>query len=277
MSEAPRGRHGGAVTEARAALCAWVDAAADRGRAFLQVHLSRTAGSYAIRHLEDAALPAEALERRSDPFAARLIAQTTSEGEHRPLKTAPNLRRGWLLAGLDARGLWTALDYLYPACAVHWHAGRAGRLAVTSWERTAGRQSGMYASVRLLSVDATRRAVHACCADAVCLRRVEWPVAEGGAPERPDLSPPPGDVTVPCPEACSLFISLARQLLVVEREPRVRTADGREMAESEAEQLLRLRERGEEGGERVREGEFDDPLNSRRVRYLMRRLEEEAA
>ena len=49
----------------------------------------------------------------SDPFAAREIAQTTGAGDHRPLKTAPNLRQGWALVDLDARALWTALDYLY--------------------------------------------------------------------------------------------------------------------------------------------------------------------
>jgi hypothetical protein len=279
MSEAPRGRHGASVDAARRALVAWVDAAGEQGRVFLQARIVRTAEGYALRHRDDAEVPARQLDGHRDPFTARRIAQTTSEGEHRPLKTAPNLRRGWTLEGLDAGGLWTALDYLYPACAVHWHAGREGTLEVTSWEATAARQSGIYASVRLLSPPATRRAVQACCADAVCLRRVEWPLADGEAPVVTDAGEAGGDARVPCPEACSLFISLARQLLQVEREPRVEVPGIGQVAVSEAEQLRELAqpEATRDRAREVREGEFEDPLNERRVRYLAARLGEEAA
>jgi len=278
MSEGLRGRHGASVNAARRALAEWVDAAGGGGRVFLQVRLTREAEGYAIRHAADSDLAARELARESDPFAARLIAQTTADGEHRPLKTAPNLRRGWLLEELDARALWVALDYLYPACATHWHAARQGTLEVTPWSDAAARQSGMYASVRLLPEAAAARAVRACCADTVCLRRVEWPLAGGQEPAPADATEPQGDARVPCPEACSLFVSLARQLLQVEREPRTAVAGLGVLGPGELEQLRLLAAAVAEGGqESVREGEFENPLNLRRLRYLAARLEEEAA
>jgi hypothetical protein len=278
MSEAPRGRHGATVPAARQALAEWVDGAGERGRVFLQLRLTREAEGYAIRHVDDRELLADALARDSDPFAARLIAQTTAAGEHRPLKTAPNLRRGWLLERLDAHALWIALDYLYPACATHWQAARQDTLEVTPWHDAAARQSGMYASVRLLPEEAAARAVRACCADTVCLRRVEWPLASGQHPVPADAGEPEGDARVPCPEACSLFVSLARQLLQVEREPRAAVTGLGQLGPGEIEQLRLLALAAAEGSQAgVREGEFENPLNLRRLRYLAARLEEEEA
>lgn len=277
MSDRPeaRGSHApGGIPEARAALVAWVDEAGPEGRAFLQAHLRATGeGRYEIRHRRDAELPHDVLAVSRDPFAARDIAQVTDEGEHRPLKTSPNLRGGWVLADLDARALWTALDYLYPACALHWHAGRTGTLRVTHWRETALRQSGMYGAVKLLETEAVRNTVRACCADAVCLRRVAWEVDADAPMEMTDEGEPTGDALVPCPEACSMFISLARQVLKTERAPR-HPIDG--LVPMGAEETKQLRAvvaaaaTGTLGG--VREGEFDDPLNTRRIRYLAARL-----
>jgi len=273
-----RGEHApGGVAEARRALAAWVDEAREAGRVFLQARLRATAeGRYEIRHRRDAHRSLQSLEWVSgDPFFAREIAQTTNRGEHRPLKTAPNLKQGWALVDLDARGLWTALDYLYPACAVHWHAGRMGTLRVTHWRETAARQSGIYSSVKLLPDDAVRRTARACCADAVCLRRVAWDVDEMTFLDPIDEGPVDGDAAVPCPEACSMFVSLARQVLKIERAPRaevpgIGAVNGEELAQMRA---LVTAAAAESLGE-AREGDFDDPANSRRIRYLAARLEE---
>jgi hypothetical protein len=94
-----RGAHApvGGIAEARRALVAWVDEAGDEGRAFLQARIvAMEPGRYEIRHGRDRGRPHRSLKLvSSDPFAAREIAQTTGAGEHRPLKTAPNLKRGW--------------------------------------------------------------------------------------------------------------------------------------------------------------------------------------
>lgn len=283
MSDRPeeRGAHApGGVAEARRALVAWVDEAGDAGRVFLQVRLIALAGGrYEVRHRRDVSRSIESLESVSDnPFLAREIAQTTRAGEHRPLKTSPNLKRGWALVGLDAAGLWTALEYLYPAAAVHWHAGRAGSLRVTHWRETAARQSGIYSAVRLLGDAAVRNAVRACCADAVCLRRVAWQVDAGTPLALADEGPVEGEAPVPCPEACSMFISFARQVLKQERAPR-REVPG--LVPMGADELAQVREviaaaaSGTAGS--AREGEFEDPNNLRRIRYLAARLADASA
>jgi hypothetical protein len=273
-----RGAHApGGVAEARRALVAWVDEAGDAGRIFLQASLRVTGdGRYEIRHRRDVHRSLRSLEWVShDPFFAREIAQTTNRGEHRPLKTSPNLKQGWALIDLDARGLWTALDYLYPACAMHWHAGRTGTLRVTHWRETAGRQSGIYSPVKLLDADAVRRTARACCADAVCLRRVAWDVDEMEFLGAVDEGPVAGDAAVPCPEACSMFISFARQVLKLERAPRREVPGLGALGDEELEQLRALASAaaaGTLGG--AREGEFEDATNLRRIRYLAARLEE---
>jgi hypothetical protein len=70
-----------------------------------------------------------------------------------------------------------------------------------------------------------------------------------------------------------MFVSFARQVLKVERAPR-QPIDGLvPMAAEETKQLRALvaaAASGPLGG--VREGEFDDPLNARRIRYLAARL-----
>jgi hypothetical protein len=273
-----RGAHApGGVAEARRALAAWVDESGAEGRIFLQARLLATGdGRYEIRHRRDLHRSTQSLEWVSDdPFFARAIAQTTNRGEHRPLKTAPNLKQGWALVGLDARGLWTALDYLYPACAVHWHAGRTGTLRVTHWRETAGRQSGIHSSVKALADDAVRRTARACCADAVCLRRVAWDIDEMAFLDPIDEGPVEGDAAVPCPEACSMFVSLARQVLKIERAPRTDVPGLGAVNAEELAQLRALVTTAASGslGE-TREGEFEDPANLRRIRYLAARFDE---
>jgi hypothetical protein len=263
------------VAEARRALVAWVDEAGDAGRVFLQARLRATRnGHYEVRHRRDVHRSLQSLEWVSrDPFFARQIAQTTNRGDHRPLKTSPNLKQGWALVELDAAGLWTALEYLYPAAAVHWHAGSTGTLRPTHWRETAGRQSGIYASVRLLDDETVRNTVRACCADAVCLRRVAW-AADAGTPlALADEGPVEGDAAVPCPEACSMFIAFARQVVKLERAPR-REIPG--LVPLGPDELVQVREviTAAAAGKvaEAREGEFDDPNNLRRIRYLAARL-----
>lgn len=281
MSDAAgeRGAHAPAgVAAARRALAAWVDEAGEAGRVFLEARLLATGGGrYEVRHRRDVNRTLPSLEWVStDPFYARELAQLTNAGAHRPLKTAPNLRQGWALVDLDAAGLWTALGYLYPAAAVHWHAGRTGTLRVTHWRDTATRQTGIYQPVRLLPAGVVPRVVRACCADAVCLRRVAWDVDELTFLGSPDEGPVVGDAAVPCPEACSIFISLARQVVKLERAPRQPVPGLGRLAAEELEQLRAIVAAAAAGTlGTVREGEFEDPVNLRRVRYLAARLDEE--
>ena len=121
MPEGVSGRPGpeNTATASREAFARWIDEAPE-GRVFGQVILRPTsAGGYTLRHAEDARL--QDLQTSDDPRHAREIARLTAEGAYRPLKSSPNLRRGWELRVADAHSLGTAMDYLYPAGVVHWH------------------------------------------------------------------------------------------------------------------------------------------------------------
>jgi hypothetical protein len=255
---------------AREAFAEWV-AASREGRRFGQLLVRRAEDGYELRHLADAGR--EDLRPLAGPAAAREIARTTEGGEHRPLKTSPNLRRGWTLRVEDERELAAALNYLYPAALVHWHLERAGRLPVTHYRETAGRQSGIYEIVRNLSDEGVQAAARAHCEDEVCLKRPLWGV-DAGTP----LKMEPGEGEIPCPEPCSLFISFARQITLFEREGR----DASGLTASERRDLAALVEAAAAGElPPAREGEFSLPGNRRRLRYraltLVPRLREPLA
>lgn len=262
------------IAAARQALATWVRED-EEGRTFLQVHICDVGGAFRLRHCDDADRRSEDLNVTADPFAAREIAGTTASGAHRPLKTAPNLRSGWCIDGQDARGLWTALDYLYPAAALHWYRARNGTLAVTRWNDVADRQSGMYASVGLLEPDALESAVGACCSMPMCMRRVAWEASAATPSRTAQADPETGDAAVPCPEACSLFVSFARSVLAQERLPRREIPGLGRLGDEELAQIRALIRTAADGSENeVREGEFSNPLNRRRLRYLSNRVSE---
>ena len=245
----------------REAFARWVDEASE-GRTFGQVLISPVPpGGYELRHAGDAGAPREGLKVHDDPRAAREIAKLTEEGEYRPLKSSPNLRRGWALLVPDAAALAVAMNYLYPAGVVHWHLHREGRLEVTHYRENAARQSGIYKRVQRLSDRGVQDAARACCEDAVCLKKILWDVDE----ETP-LQAQRGEGKIPCPEPCSVFVSFARRVRLFEREER--NLPPGELTPSEKEDLAALVEAAATGDVSfAREAEFEEPLNERRMRY----------
>ena len=243
----------------REAFAEWVDGA-PAGRAFAQVIVRGlgTGKGYEIRHTDDA--DAKDLEPHDDPRAARDISRLTEAGEHRPLKSAPNLRRGWVLRVADARELAVAMNYLYPAAVVHWHLEREGELEITDYRGNAARQSGIYKRVQRLSNEGVQNVARACCEDAVCLKRTLWDVDGETA-----LAMDRGEGEIPCPEPCSLFVSFARRVRLFERE---RDVDATGLTPSEKEDLIALVKAAASGEVKLaREAEFEEALNERRMRY----------
>jgi hypothetical protein len=242
----------------REAFAAWVDEAAE-GRVFGQVLVrpARTSG-YSLRHEDDA--DAANLQLHDDPRAAREIAKLTEAGEYRPLKSSPNLRRGWEIRVQDPKGLAVAMNYLYPAGIVHWYLHREGWLEITSFRENAARQSGIYKRIQHLSDRGVQDAARACCDDAVCLKKTLWDVDE-----KTPLAMDRGEGEIPCPEPCSVFVSFARRVRLFERE---RDLDAAGLSPSEKEDLVALIEAAATGEIAfAREAEFEEPLNERRMRY----------
>jgi hypothetical protein len=260
LSEAVSGRPGteNIAAASREAFARWVDEAPD-GRVFGQVLVRPTpTGGYALRHVDDA--EARELQDSDDPRSAREIARLTANGDYRPLKSSPNLRRGWELHVADARSLGTAMGYLYPASVVHWYLLRENRLSLTSYRQNAARQSGIYKRTQRLTDQGVRVAARACCEDAVCLKKPFWDVDENTP-----LGIDSGEGELPCPEPCSIFISFARRVRYFERE---KERDPAGLSPSEREDLAALVEAAATGEVRfAREAEFEKPLNERRMRY----------
>ncbi len=249
------------ASAAREAFAAWVDETSGRGRVFGQIRVTGAGdGRYVLRHAEDEG--DSGLVVHEDPRAAREISKTSEAGEYRPLKSSPNLRRGWELRLSGARELAVAMNLLYPAGIVHWHLHREGRLRITSYRENAARQSGIYKRVQRLSDEGVQDAARACCEDAVCLKKTLWDV-DGETPLEMDR----GEGEIPCPEPCSVFVSFARRVRLFEREKK-RDLDDIGLSPSEKEDLAALVEAAATGHvEFAREAEFEKPLNERRMRY----------
>jgi hypothetical protein len=249
------------AAHSRETFAAWVDGSSGEGRVFGQVLIRpEKPEGYSLRHTDDAG--ATGLEFHEDPRVAREIAKLTEAGEYRPLKSSPNLRRGWELRVEDARGLATAMNYLYPAGVVHWHLHREGRLRLTSFRENAARQSGIYKRIQSLTDEGVQDAARACCEDAVCGKKTLWDVDDATP-----LDMDRGNGEIPCPEPCSVFVSFARRVRLFEREKK-RDLDEIGLSPSEREDLVALVEAASTGEMRfAREAEFEKPLNERRMRY----------
>jgi len=174
-------------------LARWIEAG---GGVIGQIAISGTT----LCHLAD--VERGDVEIYGDPFAAQHLAVLDDAGEYRPLKTAPNLKRGWRLELESVHAVRLALDFFYPAVLGMGLAWRGARLEITPLRETLDRQTGMYACVKHLDdVRAAEMAERFC---AGCLRVRLWQ----------DQRPPEG-VTFPllCREACNLLVAEARKVV----------------------------------------------------------------
>src|SRR5687767_8894635 len=66
-----------------------------------QVLVKRTPGGFELRHVDDANEEVGKL-KAVRPIDARKIANSTAAGEYRPLKSTPDLPRGWMIRANSA-------------------------------------------------------------------------------------------------------------------------------------------------------------------------------
>ncbi len=196
------------------ALAAWLAAGETRIGELMII------GQYELRHHLDADDDASTLTPHSNPGSARDIARYDAAGNYRPLKTAPNLRRGWRLTLATIEQLHEALDAFYPAVLASRLAFQQGRLAITPLRDTLNRQSGMYAITKRLTDSQASSLIASFCRTGGgcpgCLKTILWPITPPEDRQSPDWHPtpsPPSAFPLLCPEACNLLIAQAREFI----------------------------------------------------------------
>lgn len=209
---------------------------------------ARSEGGYDVRNTDDTGVPAEELEDYDETRAATQLAKFDDEGGYRPMRGEMTLPTGWVFPSLDADGLAEVVRRVYPASIENAYLERNGELDVTHWNETSERQTGMYADTDELTGEALRCATEAFCANR-CVKKREWEASEDQTID----SEREGDF--PCREACSLFVSGAREFVKQER--------------GEVEEDLLASDE-----EEPRRGELGNPANEYRRRYTTARRKE---
>jgi hypothetical protein len=226
---------------------------------FGQALIQRAGAGYKLRHTADRDAAVETLQllKMED---LRAWAQSADGGLFRPLKSAPNLRRGWRVIAPDGPSLGLCLHHLYPGAVADWYAAQGETPPVTSYREFAGRQTGMYRLTTKLSDPVAGAVVRACCHRDGCLKRRLWTVGQ--------LSPdaPEAKSLIPCLEPCALLLEFARKAARWEQEAARRAAPGATQSE-----LQECAERLKHPDPSLPECDFDAPNNPRRLRFLLER------
>jgi hypothetical protein len=226
---------------------------------FGQVWIRRMERGFELRHVAD---------RECDPATLRLLgendvrplAQFTARGAFRPLKSAPNLQRGWQAAPRDEETLGAALNQLYPGAVADWFAAQAPQPPVTSYREFTGRQTGMYRITTFLDDAAAGAVIRACCHKDFCLKRRLWSVA-GLAPD-----PPAAKSALPCLEPCAILLEFARKMARFGQDEKAQPSPG---PAGNAQRRAAAEAALQNPDDTVAESDFDAPNNPRRLRFVL--------
>ena len=163
---------------------------------------------FLLCHAEDAGRTD--LDIFDNPHDASSLALHDDAGAYRPLKTAPNLKRGWRLRVASLADLHLALDLLYPAALANWRALLRNEKIATPLRDTVNRQTGMYRVTGLITDDEAQGIVDSLCRPG-CLRCIQWPIPSDATP--PVVPFKEKEIPLLCIDACSLLIGEARRVV----------------------------------------------------------------
>ena len=223
-----------------------------------QVLITRGDAGFELRHIEDRAVAAEQL--RTLPLTdLRPLAQRTQTGAFRPLKSAPNLQRGWRAILSSVAQLHAALRDLYPGAVADWFAMHSATTPpLTDYHTFTERQTGMYRITAKLSDAEAAQVVRACCPEQFCLKRRLWTVAGAPADNAETKS------IIPCLEPCAVFLELARMAARINQAEKMVTSSNDVPVVEEA-----LHAVLEHPDPTVREADFASPRNPRRIQLAL--------
>ena len=229
--------------------------------AFGQLCIRKTGALFELRHIADSQSPAEGLRLIGLP-SLRETAQFRADGAYRPLKSAPNLRTGWRVVLQDPAELETALNHLYPGALADWFSFVSGTARITNYRPFVERQTGMYRITALLKDEQAADAILAGCHKSQCLKRRLWTVDGLEPDDAADKS------VIPCLEPCPLLLEFARTSSRFEQDPTALA-----LSRADLETLVAAVENAlTQPKDAVREADFADPGNPRRLRRLLQKI-----
>lgn len=175
---------------------------------------------FELRHRDDQ--NAHNLQVFQGSSAARDLSFFDEARNYRPLKTAPNLRRGWSLIVENAEDLRLALDHFYPAMTAIWRSHLEGTLISIPLRETLDRQTGMYAaSKRLQDEEGLQLVANACNSQTGCMKRKLWRFtktldlvgfsANELSAEVITLDSGEKEIPLLCHEACNILVAACRE------------------------------------------------------------------
>jgi len=194
----------GPAAGADAAFRSWL-AETDGARHWGQLVIDHGPSGFEVRHRADASIDRDRLVLLDGTRALRARVRHDEGGRYRPLSGERSLPSGWILEGLDERGLHRAVRVVYPGSVADWFHGREGALAPTSFRDTAARQTGEYADLHDVNRAELAAVTAAVCGN--CVRSRAWTFDGDGTR---CVGGEDGDI--PCREACPFFRSAALDL-----------------------------------------------------------------
>jgi hypothetical protein len=220
---------------------------------FAQVLICRVGNEFELRHVDDRKSDSENL-RPARENELREIAQFAANGSFRPLKSAPNLQTGWRFSTRDQAQLEFALNTLYPGAIADWFAEKFSKATPTNYREFTNRQTGMYRITAMLNDVQAAAMIRACCHKNFCLKQRLWSVDGLETDSLAEKS------LIPCLEPCAILLEFARKAMRLEQQ-------AERAAELHSAENLSTEQNPEPQGE-IREADFENPQNPRRLQLL---------
>jgi sirohydrochlorin cobaltochelatase len=165
--------------------------------------------TFSVRHGSDRQLIEDHLRELKENEEIYSMTETTARGDYRPLRSAVNLQRGWIIKGLKEEGLYRTVDLILPGALAARRLFQEGKLQVKSFQEVAARQSGIYSIVRELTDEQIREVATECCSEGCCSRTPLW--SSNLETSDPIIFKKLTSSSIPCPEACSFVIAQAQR------------------------------------------------------------------
>lgn len=143
-----------------------------------------------------------------DEIAIDLLARTNDAGKYRPLRSAPDLVRGWMISNISEDQLWIALEILQPGAIEQHFLALDEKLETCHFIELASRQSGIYKKIENLTEEQVKSLSQKICGMG-CVQNPVWKFAKNSDAI---LEKPNPDFNIPCPEPCNWFLENARRI-----------------------------------------------------------------